>query len=259
MAEQGWIKLYRKLQDDWVWNDKPYSKGQAWIDLILSANYKDNTVVFDGKPLTVKRGQFITSIKKLCAAWGWSNTKVRNFLKVLEGDKKILLKTAPRKATAITIINYSVYQDRDVSKSISETSQEHINNKDKNYKNIYDDDIHSVSIYIRALQNVTGKEVSSSQIEKFLRTYGADNMDLVIRELGKSEWLRANIKFSRINTKFLHKIKIGFYRDDQPVKRKPKTKFNNFEGHTDNWSDKDFEDIARKKIKSQLKDLEESK
>ena len=121
----GWISIHRKIQDDWLWEEKPFSKGQAWIDLLLMVNHDDNTIIFDGKPMQISRGCCITSMQKLCDRWGWSNTKVKNFLKILEKDEKILLKIAPRKATVLTIVNYSKYQDTDISKNTTETSREH--------------------------------------------------------------------------------------------------------------------------------------
>ena len=143
----GWISIHRKIQDDWVWNDKPFSRGQAWIDLIMMVNHDDNTIIFDGNPKTITRGSCITSIQKLCDRWGWSNTKVKKFLKNLQEDEKILLKIAPRKATAITIVNYDKYQGEDISKNITETQQKHnrnttetqqkhINNNVNNFNNV---------------------------------------------------------------------------------------------------------------------------
>lgn len=124
----GWISIHRKIQDDWVWNDKPFSRGQAWIDLIMMVNHDDNTIIFDGNPKTITRGSCITSMQKLCDRWGWSNTKVKKFLKNLQEDEKILFKIAPRKATAITIVNYDKYQGEDISKNITETQQKHNRN-----------------------------------------------------------------------------------------------------------------------------------
>ncbi|EFL54756.1 hypothetical protein [Finegoldia magna] len=143
----GWISIHRKIQDDWVWNDKPFSRGQAWIDLIMMVNHDDNTIIFNGNPKTVTRGSCITSIQKLCDRWGWSNTKVKKFLKNLQEDEKILFKIAPRKATAVTIVNYDKYQGEDISKNttetqqkhnrnITETQQKHINNNDNNDNNV---------------------------------------------------------------------------------------------------------------------------
>lgn len=143
----GWISIHRKIQDDWVWNDKPFSRGQAWIDLIMMVNHDDNTIIFDGNLKTITRGSCITSMQKLCDRWGWSNTKVKKFLKNLQEDEKILFKIAPRKATAVTIVNYDKYQGEDISKNITETQQKHnrnitetqqkhINNNDNNVNNV---------------------------------------------------------------------------------------------------------------------------
>ena len=107
---QGWISIYRSITDNWVWSEKPFSIGQAWIDLLLMANHKDNKFYFNGQLITVKKGSFITSELKLMERWGWGNTKVRNFLKNLEKDG--MIKHVPdKKQSTIYIENYGVYQD----------------------------------------------------------------------------------------------------------------------------------------------------
>ena len=80
----GWVKLYRSTTENWVWNDKPFSKGQAWIDLIIMANHKDNKFPLGDKVVTVERGSLITSEVKLMERWGWSKSKVRLFLNQLQ-------------------------------------------------------------------------------------------------------------------------------------------------------------------------------
>ena len=115
MSEQGYIYLDRKIRDHWIWDLEPYSKGQAWVDLILSANHKDNKFPFNGKPMLVKRGSFVTSIRKLASKWGWSKDKVAHFLDVLEEDG-MLTQLRDSKKTLISVINYDFYQDRDDSK-----------------------------------------------------------------------------------------------------------------------------------------------
>lgn len=51
----GWVVLDRKIMDNWVWQDKPFSHGQAWVDMILMANHKDTDVLFDGKVISLKQ------------------------------------------------------------------------------------------------------------------------------------------------------------------------------------------------------------
>lgn len=106
----GWIKLYRQLQDCWIWLDKdPFDKRSAWVDLLLTANHSDKKILFNGELITVKRGQILTSVRKLSAKWKWSVNKVYRFLKLLESDK-MLQKESDKDRTLLTIINYSIFQ-----------------------------------------------------------------------------------------------------------------------------------------------------
>lgn len=141
MSNEGWAKIYRSLSDHWLWEDKPFSKGQAWIDLLLLVNHSEKKTMIDGRLETVSVGQTITSTRKLCDRWGWSNTKVRNFLKMLENESMIIVKSDSKK-TVINIVNYSVYQDSDNKKetvkrqsSDSQTTVKHTNKNEKNEKN----------------------------------------------------------------------------------------------------------------------------
>ena len=131
---KGWISLHRQIWDNWVWEDKPFSKGQAWIDLLLMANYEDKKASIGNELITVKRGSFVTSIRKLCDRWGWSNTKVRSFLSLLEQDGMLIVKSDTKKTT-LTIVNYSDYQDLNISKNDAKTTVDFSKIKNKCEKN----------------------------------------------------------------------------------------------------------------------------
>ena len=106
----GWIKLYRQLQDCWIWLDKePFDKRSAWVDLLLTANHSDKKILFNGEFITIKRGQILTSVRKLSAKWKWSVNKVYRFLKLLESDE-MLQKESDKDRTLLTIVNYSIFQ-----------------------------------------------------------------------------------------------------------------------------------------------------
>lgn len=107
----GLIKLHRKLQDCWIWLDKePFDKRSAWVDLLLTANHSDKKILFNGELITVKRGQILTSIRKLAERWKWSYDKTSRFLKLIESDG-MLRKESDNCRTLLTIENYEVYQD----------------------------------------------------------------------------------------------------------------------------------------------------
>ena len=157
----GYIKLHRQLQDCWVWMDEkdpePFSRGQAWVDLLMLANHADKKTRVDNRIVTIQRGQKLTSIRKLAERWKWSRKKVSNFLDLLESDDMISQERAT-KYTLITIVNYTVYQcfdgEKEPPKSHPRATQEpqeshtratgepqrntnNNDNNDKNDKNIY--------------------------------------------------------------------------------------------------------------------------
>lgn len=144
---QGWIKLHRKLQEHWLYQEKrKFSRYEAWLDLLMMVNHKDNKIMQDGELVEVKRGERITSIRQLMESWDWSNTKVTKFLKTLEQDGMILCKITPKKKTHITILKYEEYQgvsgDSDSEEKTQkrqtndrEATQNNINKNVKNEKN----------------------------------------------------------------------------------------------------------------------------
>lgn len=132
----GWISIHRKIQDNLIWEDKPFSRGQAWIDLLLLANHEDRQVLFNGNAIQVKRGEKITSLRQLSERWGWSVTKVKKFLNLLSDEKMISYKSDSKK-TVYSIVNYEVYQDNENTKSNTEiTLKENRNKTEINQKEI---------------------------------------------------------------------------------------------------------------------------
>ncbi|XOT25728.1 Replication protein O [Bacillus subtilis subsp. subtilis] len=138
----GWIKLHRSVQDHWIYQEKrKFSKYEAWLDLLMMASHKDNKFVLGNELYEVKRGQFISSIRKLGERWSWSNTKVTQFLDLLRKDEMIDFKKDTKK-TLITIVNYGVYHDSDEEKKTviehendTKATQKHTIKNDKNVKN----------------------------------------------------------------------------------------------------------------------------
>lgn len=132
----GWICIHRKIQDNIIWNDKPFNRGAAWIDLLMLANHEDKKIIFNGSVIEVKRGEKITSLRKLSERWGWSITKTKKFLNLLSDEKMITYKSDSKK-TAYSIVNYEVYQDNENIKNNTEiTLKENKNKTEKNQKEI---------------------------------------------------------------------------------------------------------------------------
>ena len=109
MAEKNFFLVNRSLLIHWLWEDKPFSKGQAWIDLIAMANYIDKKTEHRGKIIVCRRGDVNVSMLRLAERWGWSRGKTERFLKLLESDGMVKV-NATRNRTTITIENYEKYQ-----------------------------------------------------------------------------------------------------------------------------------------------------
>ena len=140
---EGWISLHRKIMENPILNrSRVYSNFEAWIWLLLKANHKDNKFMLGSELVKVEKGSMITSQKKLCRQFRWGNSKLRSFLKVLQKDKMILLKTNTQ-STHITICNYDTYQDKQTAnklqtnrKQTANKLQTNTNNKENNVNNV---------------------------------------------------------------------------------------------------------------------------
>ena len=188
--KQGWIALHRQLQDHWLWSEKPFSKGQAWIDLLMLANHEDKEIVLGNKVINVEAGSFITSELKLMDRWGWGKEKTRAFLKLLE-ENKMIRKVSDHRKTTIFIDNYAVYQDNPNNKAdhcqttvrlLSDTNNNDNNeNKELSYSFscMTDTDFHWRKLMARGVyvsrEEVEEKLKKCSSIEDFYRQYGIED------------------------------------------------------------------------------------
>lgn len=122
MNDKGWISLHRRIKDNWVWNDKPFNRGAAWVDMLLMASYQDTTIMFNHNPVEIKKGSFVTSSRKLADRWGWSRGKLERFLTELV-DEQMITQNVTAKQTIITIVNYSDFQEMQTTKKATNEPQ----------------------------------------------------------------------------------------------------------------------------------------
>lgn len=106
----GWAAIHRRICDNWIWTDKPFSKGQAWIDMLLMVNWKEERVVIGNTVYTCARGESLRSLDTWAHRWGWSKSAVRRFFRTLESDNMIRTKNETQ-TTRVTICNYESYQE----------------------------------------------------------------------------------------------------------------------------------------------------
>jgi hypothetical protein len=106
----GWISLDRAITKHWLWQCEKFTKGQAWIDLLLFAAHTDNKVLIKGVLISVSRGEQIRSQVTLAKAWNWDRKTVARFLKLLEKDGMIVSRV-DHLTSYVSICNYDSFQD----------------------------------------------------------------------------------------------------------------------------------------------------
>lgn len=103
MNDVGFVKFHRKTVH-WQWVSDPYVFECFWL-LVAMANYKDGN--FQDKK--IKRGQLVTSTRRLSELFCMNKRTVMRCLKCLSESGEIKIKHYP-KFSVITICNYDKYQ-----------------------------------------------------------------------------------------------------------------------------------------------------
>lgn len=179
---EGWIKLHRSLLESDFWKCEPFSRGQAWVDLLMLANFKDSFFYKRGVKIDVKRGQLGRSEVELSDRWNWSRTKVRKFLKDLEKEQQIkVVKTSVTQV--VTILKYDDFQAEEQQKDSKRTAEEqqkdnrktHIKNDKKDNKEKNEEEYYYI---------INEKlKLSFKDYEKLLKSYSPSEVDAKIFEL----------------------------------------------------------------------------
>ena len=130
----GYIKLHRKLIS-WGWYQDNVIKS-LFLHLLLTASFKETK----WRNTTIKKGQLVTSYKRLADDLGFTVQQVRTALKKLESTGEITSKST-NKFTLITVTNWEEYQfNRETSTSSltneQQTTNKQITNKQQTTNNI---------------------------------------------------------------------------------------------------------------------------
>ena len=112
MANKGYFYLERKLFEDELWEEKrAKTKFEAWIDLIQSAFYSNQTVIMGHSTVLIERGSLPFSLRGLGLRWGWSKNKVKAFLDYLLKRDSVSLKIGTP-FPVLKLNNYQALQDK---------------------------------------------------------------------------------------------------------------------------------------------------
>ena len=129
-----WLKLYRSIGKSDLWLSEPFTRGQAWVDLLVLANWKPGSIRIRGTKVPLDRGQIGHAERYYCERWQWSRGKVRRFLGELETEQQIVQQKT-NVTTVITIVNYEEYQGTSTADSTAngpQTVQQTVQQTDQN-------------------------------------------------------------------------------------------------------------------------------
>lgn len=157
MAKTGsYIKLDRGLKKNALWLERPFSKGQAWVDLLLLAQGINREKEYRGQIQNMKPGIVYTSILYLSNRWGWYRSKVYRFLETLTDLGMVEIqgwtrndtsnrtqnstKNSTTNGTIISIVNWASYQDGDTNNSTNNRTRNRTQNRTTN-------DTHNIKHY----------------------------------------------------------------------------------------------------------------
>ena len=111
----GFVMIPREIIDDDIWSERrEMSRFEAVVDLLCRLAWEEKTTTIGGAFNKIGKGEVAVSRRTLAARWGWSEKKVRVFLKSLVkkgwfeariGNKVMVLKWGPVQGTVRGPVN----------------------------------------------------------------------------------------------------------------------------------------------------------
>ena len=135
----GWIKIHRGLKDHDVWLGERFTKGQAWVDLMMLATHTDRNLFIRGVEISLKVGDLAYSQVSLAERWRWNPRTVNKFISWL-AKRQMVQSKINNITTVISIINYERYQHN--TEQSTDQNAERVQSRvqtNKNDKNINND------------------------------------------------------------------------------------------------------------------------
>jgi hypothetical protein len=126
--DNTFIKLSRKIQS-WRWYQDANTM-RVFVHILLNANVYDH----DFENITVKRGQWVTSVSKISEQLNISTRSIRTALNHLKSTNEVAVKTTS-KYSIITVFNYNQYQKVAKCPTINrQTDDKQVTNDRQQYK-----------------------------------------------------------------------------------------------------------------------------
>jgi len=140
MADGGWIKIYRKMRQSFVWTDANVLK--LWMLILFKASHSGNKFLFNGREVSLNSGQLVTGRAALTSEMNEgvrsgqqvNSSFVWRTLKRFEESQMLNIDSNPQ-YSVITVLNWDAYQRDEQQVNNDRTTTEQQTNTIKNEKN----------------------------------------------------------------------------------------------------------------------------
>ncbi len=130
----GWIAVRRNIHEHPIFAGQP-ERLYVWLWMLSTAAWKDTRMDANGKTITVRRGQILTSYRQMSKATGVGIQVCRTLIERLETENAVNTDTSTGR-TLITICNYEKYQSppriAGTGSNTGATQEQHTKEQDNN-------------------------------------------------------------------------------------------------------------------------------
>ena len=110
----GWIKLFRKIQSHWIWQDE--KKLKWWLSILLNVNHAPQKFPVGDELLVCEAGQSFRSIEQWTSMFGCSKKTTAKFFDLLKKDGMIsceIVGNGNRRKHLLSVLNWEEYQQEE--------------------------------------------------------------------------------------------------------------------------------------------------
>jgi len=127
-VHRGYIGLWRKIQDNFVWKERRvFSKAEAWIDILMEARWRTEPekIIVKMQVVECGYGQCVKALRTWAVRWNWTKDRVRRFFDLCQEQGMIRIENETL-IMRITVCNFSTYDvKRDKHCDTNETQTRH--------------------------------------------------------------------------------------------------------------------------------------
>lgn len=108
----GWYIMRRGWMDGF--KPEPFTEREAFLWSIEQAAWEDHDQWFNGHRIAVRRGEFVTSLRTMAEAFGWTVKRVRGLMERLGKAGNWAHRPAydgAQAPTVLSVVNYAKYQE----------------------------------------------------------------------------------------------------------------------------------------------------